>query len=53
MLSQAYRSSMLAKGLVRNQARCFAAQGVLTKELQDHLTRLGFNDFTKVVHNPS
>jgi len=39
--------------MLKAQVRTFAAQGVVTKELQDHLKRMGFTDNSRVVHNPT
>jgi len=53
MLSKINRSNLLAKTLLRQGQRTFAAQGQLTDELKDHLKRLGITKHHNVVQNPT
>ena len=42
-----------ARPVVQTAKRGFAAQGVLTQELTDHLNRLGFDKHERFVQNPT
>ena len=53
MLSRMTRTNMLAKSMFKSQLRAFSAQGVVTDELKDHLTRLNFTRHERIVHNPT
>ena len=53
MLSKMNKAKMLGSNLFKMQNRSFAAQGILTKELEEHLNRMGFTQTHRVVHNPT
>ena len=43
----------MASSLLKLSSRSFAAQGVITQELEEHLTKLNVTMHHRIVHNPS
>ena len=53
MLHKLTKSRIVAQSLLKTSSRSFAAQGVITQELEQHLTRLNVTQHHRIVHNPS